>query len=446
MTKRDAHILIVDDDEAILFSARIWLKKFFSKVSILKNSKELLKTFTEDQYDVVLLDMNFRKGFEDGREGLYWMKEIRQLDPSVPVILMTAYGEVALAVEALREGATDFILKPWDNDKLYASVNMAVDMARKSRKLKQWEQAAHTDLNYQLHTSSVNMKEVMHNLRQVAPTDANVLLLGENGTGKYVMAEYLHQHSRRKNEPLIHIDIGSLSDSLFESELFGYRKGAFTDAKEDRPGKIEAAQNGTVFLDEIANLSMPLQAKLLTLIQNRTLCRLGETRQRPVDVRFIFATNTDLLQAVKAGRFRQDLYYRINTIELQLPALRDRKEDIIELSEYFLKKFSTKYRKASFSFNKKQEATLLSYSWPGNIRELEHCIERSVILSDNEFQLMINLAPETAMDKENLNLEQMESFLINKALRKHGGNISQAAEDLGLSRAALYRRMERYGL
>ncbi len=446
MNKRDAHILIVDDDEAILFSARIWLKKFFSKVSVLKKSKDLLRVFAEDQFDVILLDMNFRKGYEDGREGLYWMKEIKELDDSIPIILMTAYGEVSLAVEALREGATDFILKPWDNDKLYASVNMAVDMARKNRKLRQWEQVAHAGPHYLLQTASPKMEEVMRQLQQVAPTDANVLLLGENGTGKYVMAEYLHERSQRRNEPLVHIDLGSLSESLFESELFGYKKGAFTDASEDRPGKIESAQNGTIFLDEVSNLSLALQAKLLTLIQNRVLCRLGENRQRPVDVRFIFATNENLLRAVNEGRFRRDLYYRLNTVEIQLPALRDRREDILELGEYFLRKYASKYRKQGLAIAKQQELALMSYSWPGNIRELEHCMERSVILSENTLNVMISQPAVMDIDKENLNIEDMEHFLIKKALLKHRGNISQAADDLGLSRAALYRRMEKFGL
>lgn len=447
MRKKEAHILIVDDDEDILFSARVWLKKFFSQVSCLSKPAEILKFMTENQIDAVVLDMNFRKGFESGQDGLYWMNEIKTLEPQLPIILMTAYGEVELAVEALKNGASDFILKPWNNEKLYASVNLAVDISRKNRKLSQWENVNQKNSRYQLESHSPKMQEVLEQISKVAPTDANILLLGENGTGKYVLAESIHEQSERKNQPFVHIDLGSISESLFESELFGYKKGAFTDAHQDYTGKIENAQNGTVFLDEIGNLPLPLQTKLLSLIQNRKLSRLGETKERILDVRFIFATNENLKKAVAENRFRQDLYYRINTVEIQIPALRDRPEDIGLLAQYFLDRYKQKYHKPALELTDDIRASLVHFPWPGNIRELDHCLERSVILSnDSKLQLLIPQLEEQESTIVNLNIEEMEETLIRKALRKHTGNISLAAEDLGLSRAALYRRMEKFGL
>ncbi|WP_374459738.1 sigma-54-dependent transcriptional regulator [Chryseobacterium taeanense] len=447
MRKKEAHILIVDDDEDILFSARVWLKKFFTEVSCLSQPRNILKLMSEYQIDAVLLDMNFRKGFENGQDGLYWMQEIKALEPELPIILMTAYGEVELAVEALKNGASDFILKPWNNEKLYASVNLAVDISRKNKKLNQWENVSVKTNQYQLGTKSSVMEEVMDQVEKVSATDANVLLLGENGTGKYVLAERIHELSERKNQPFVHIDLGSLSENLFEAELFGYKKGAFTDAHQDYAGKIENAQNGTVFLDEIGNLPLHLQTKLLSLIQNRKLSRIGETKERLLDVRFIFATNENLKKAVSENRFRKDLYYRINTVELLIPALRERQEDIPDLADYFLEKYRQKYHKPKLILNGSLISELMNYSWPGNIRELDHCIERSVILSnDKNMKLLMPNDEESEKTVVNLNLEEMEEILIKKALKKHRGNISLAAEDLGLSRAALYRRMEKFEL
>ncbi|WP_394660649.1 sigma-54-dependent transcriptional regulator [uncultured Chryseobacterium sp.] len=447
MRKKEAHILIVDDDEDILFSARVWLKKFFTEVSCLSQPKNILKFLSEHQVDAVLLDMNFRKGFESGQDGLYWMKEIKTLEPQLPIILMTAYGEVELAVEALKSGASDFILKPWNNEKLYASVNLAVDISRKNRKLNQWESVSIKINQYQLETKSPAMQEVMGQIERVAATDANVLLLGENGTGKYVLAEHIHELSKRKNQPFVHIDLGSLSENLFEAELFGYKKGAFTDAYQDYAGKIENAENGTVFLDEIGNLPLHLQTKLLSLIQNRKLSRLGETKERMLDVRFIFATNENLKKAVSENRFRKDLYYRINTVELNIPSLKERQEDIPGLATYFLNRYKQKYHKTDLMLNEDLVSELVHYSWPGNIRELDHCIERSVILSHEKvLKLLMPQDEEPEKSITNLNIEDMEELLIKKALKKHRGNISLAAEDLGLSRAALYRRMEKFEL
>ncbi|KFF19565.1 sigma-54-dependent transcriptional regulator [Chryseobacterium sp. JM1] len=447
MRKKEAHILIVDDDEDILFSARVWLKKFFSEVSCLSQPTKVLKFIVEHQIDAVVLDMNFRKGFESGQDGLYWMNEIKTLEPQLPVILMTAYGEVELAIEGLKKGASDFILKPWNNEKLYASVNLAVDLSRKNKKLSQWENINQKSNQYQLESHSPKMQEILEQIKKVSPTDANILLLGENGTGKYVLAESIHEQSDRKNEPFVHIDLGSISENLFEAELFGYKKGAFTDAHQDYAGKIENTQNGTVFLDEIGNLPLQLQTKLLSLIQNRKLSRIGETKERMLDVRFIFATNENLKKAVAENRFRQDLYYRINTVEINIPALRERQEDITLLSTYFLDRYKQKYHKPNLELSENLLSQLKNYPWPGNIRELDHCIERSVILSnDKSLQLLMPQLEEQESTITNLNIEDMEEILIKKALKKHQGNISLAAEDLGLSRAALYRRMEKFGL
>ena len=444
MRKKEAGILIVDDDEDILFSARVWLKKFFTEVITINSPNKIITAIQNHQIDVILLDMNFRRGFEDGKEGLYWLSEIKEIDKDVPVILMTAYGEVELAVEALKNGATDFILKPWNNEKLYASVNLAVDISRKNKKLSQWENLQENAENYELQTQSPKMQQAINTIKKVAATDANLLLLGENGTGKFVMAEYIHQNSKRKNEPFVHIDLGSISENLFEAELFGYAKGAFTDAKTDKAGKIENADGGTVFLDEIGNLTPQLQQKLLTLIQTKKLSRIGETKERFPDVRFIFATNADLKKMISENTFREDLYFRINTVEVELPPLRERKEDIASLVEFFIKKYEKKYGKNNLKITNLEEVQ--NYHFPGNIRELEHSVEREIILSENE-NIKLSLS-HTASEEQitSLNLEEMEEKMIKNALKKHKGNITLAAEALGLTRASLYRRMEKFGI
>lgn len=444
MRKKEAGILIVDDDEDILFSARVWLKKFFTEVVTINSPNKIITALQNHQIDVILLDMNFRRGFEDGKEGLYWLSEIKEIDKDVPVILMTAYGEVELAVEALKNGATDFILKPWNNEKLYASVNLAVDISRKNKKLSQWENLQENAENYELQTQSPKMQEAINTIKKVAATDANLLLLGENGTGKFVMAEYIHQNSKRKNEPFVHIDLGSISENLFEAELFGYAKGAFTDAKTDKAGKIENADGGTVFLDEIGNLTPQLQQKLLTLIQTKKLSRIGETKERFPDVRFIFATNADLKKMISENTFREDLYFRINTVEVELPPLRERKEDIASLAEFFIKKYEKKYGKSNLKITNLEEVQ--NYHFPGNIRELEHSVEREIILSENE-NIKLSLSHSASEEQiTSLNLEEMEEKMIKNALKKHKGNITLAAEALGLTRASLYRRMEKFGI
>lgn len=368
MRKIDARIAIVDDDKSILYAAKLWLKQFFSEIILIDEPKEILPTLNENEIEVVLLDMNFRKGYENGKEGMYWLKEILATNPNIAVILMTAYGEVSLAVEALKNGATDFILKPWNNEKLFASVKMAVEMVRKNKKIERLEKSQkNTISDYFLSTKSPRMQATMNAIDKVAPTDANVLITGENGTGKYVMAEYIHKNSSRSEQPFVHIDLGSLSEGLFESELFGYAKGAFTDAKEHSMGKIEAAQGGTVFLDEIGNLPMHLQTKLLSVIQNRAVVRVGENKVRPLDIRFVFATNENLVQKIQEKAFREDLFYRINTVEIGIPPLRERLEDLEDLSHYFLEKFSKKYHRVGLKINDEQWREMRNYPWRGKL-------------------------------------------------------------------------------
>ena len=456
MRKKDATILIVDDDDDILFSARISLKKYFSEIITANNPKKISNHLTATTVDVVLLDMNYRIGFEDGKEGLYWLKHIKEISPETTVILMTAFGSVHIAVNAIKQGATDFILKPWKTEKLYGVVNAGVELARSKQKTtqlqtvqKQQDKDFHQQTEHIIGNSPA-MKSAVKLAQKVAPTDANILILGENGTGKYVFAKEIHLQSERKSYPFIHVDLGSLNENLFESELFGYAKGAFTDAQKDCLGRFELAKGGTIFLDEIGNLPLHLQSKLLTVIQNRKITRLGEGKERSLDVRIICATNAPIHTMVDKQTFRQDLLFRINTIELNLPPLRDRKEDIELLAHHFLKKLNQKYRKKIKGFTKEAIRGLHNYNWPGNIREIEHIVERAVIITDNNTILPEDLhfsSKKTTVNQENsLNLGETEKLLIQQALEKHHGVISRAAKDLGLTRAALYRRLEKHQL
>lgn len=456
MRKKEATILLVDDDDDILFSAKISLKKYFTEIRTANTPKKIGVFLTTSTIDVVLLDMNYRIGFEDGKEGLYWLKHIKEISPETTVILMTAFGSVDLAVEAIKQGATDFILKPWNTEKLYGIVNAGVELARSKRKAVQLEAIQKTK-NKDFHNqtehiigNSSAMQSAIKLAKKVAPTDANILILGENGTGKYVFAKEIHLLSERKNHPFIHVDLGSLNENLFESELFGYAKGAFTDAKKDTLGRFELAKGGTIFLDEIGNLPLHLQSKLLTVIQNRKITRLGEGNERAIDARIICATNAPIHQMVEEQTFRQDLLFRINTIELNLPPLRERTEDIELLANHFLKKLNQKYRKKITGFTKEAVIALKNYHWPGNIREIEHIVERAVIITDDSQIQPIDLHFSTKKFdvtlSDNLNLEDTEKLLIEQALQKHQGNISRAAKDLGLTRAALYRRLEKHQL
>jgi DNA-binding NtrC family response regulator len=399
--------------------------------------------------------MNFTKGDNDGREGLYWLTEIKHISSETQVILMTAYGDVELAVDAIKKGATDFVLKPWKNEKLLATLNTALQLKESNQKVKKFEQVkqvqdADDELKLQNFIGdSPAMQSVFNTIDKVGKTDANVLILGENGTGKTLVALALHKASMRNPEPFVHVDLGALNENLFESELFGHKKGSFTDAYQDKPGRFEVAKGGSLFLDEIGNLQLHLQAKLLTALQNRKFTRLGDTTEKNMDVRLVCATNMPIYKMVEENQFRQDLLYRINTVEIVLPPLRERLEDIPVLTEHFLKKAGKKYGKPHIYISKKGIEKLMNYHWPGNIRELEHTIERLIILTDSDVieANQINLSytqTSTSKQPKNLNLEEMEKYLIEKAIQKHSGNISKAAKDLGLTRAALYRRMEKY--
>lgn len=454
----DANVLVIDDDDDILLSAKLFLKQHFRQVVTCKSPKEINVLLSQNEVDIILLDMNYQKGASDGREGLYWLEHILSIDKDYVVILMTAYGNVELAVQAIKKGATDFILKPWENEKLYATLSSASRLRQSTKKVKKLEKI-HTSMQKDMARqfdhiigSSEPVKRLQHTLVKVAPTDANVLILGENGTGKQVFAYELHKHSLRRNGIFMHVDLGSLNENLFESELFGYAKGAFTDAKEDKPGRFELAEGGTIFLDEIGNLSLPLQAKLLSVIQNRTVNRLGESKERKINVRLITATNMPLNEMVSTGTFRQDLLFRINTVELLLPPLSHRGDDILLLAEHFLQSFSSKYHKSLQNFDSKAEQLLLNYQWPGNVRELQHVIERAVIMSDGlkisseDLQLSPQKFGGKTTMQTDMPLEDMEKLMVQKAIEKHKGNISRAASELGLTRAALYRRIEKFNL
>lgn len=454
----DANVLVIDDDDDILLSARLFLKQHFNQVVTCKSPKEINVLLSHNEIDIILLDMNYQKGASNGREGLYWLEHILSIDKDYVVILMTAYGNVELAVQAIKKGATDFILKPWENEKLFATLSAASRLRQSNKKVKKLEKI-HSSLQKDqarqfehIVGNSAPIKHLQNTLVKVAPTDANVLILGENGTGKQVFAYELHKHSLRKNHIFMHVDLGSLNENLFESELFGYAKGAFTDAKDDKPGRFELADGGTIFLDEIGNLSQPLQAKLLSVLQNRTVTRLGESKERKVNVRLITATNMPLHEMVTKGTFRQDLLFRINTVELLLPGLAQRGEDIILLANHFLHSFSTKYHKSLYKFEAKAENLLLGYHWPGNVRELQHVIERAVIMADGmeisagDLQLSPQKFGGNTVIQPEMGLEEMEKLMVQKAIDKHKGNISRAALELGLTRAALYRRIEKFDL
>ncbi|KVV16150.1 sigma-54 dependent transcriptional regulator [Flavobacterium sp. TAB 87] len=424
----------------------MFLKKYFETIFTLSNPKNVVDLLAQNTIDVVLLDMNYRIGFEDGKEGLYLLKEIKTLSPRTVVILMTAFGKVETAVEGLKSGAFDYILKPWENEKLLEVVKQAVQKSRKEQKKCDANNPA---LDFFIGTSDV-IKKVYAVADKVAKTDANVLILGENGTGKFVLSHYIFSQSERKESPFIHVDLGSLNNSIFESELFGYAKGAFTDAKVDTPGRFEMAQNGTIFLDEIGNVPLHLQSKLLQVIQTKTVTRLGEAKTRPLNVRIITATNLNLKEEVANKNFREDLYYRINTMEIILPPLRERDADKIPLADYLLQKMSIKYQREAITFDEKVFAAIEKHAWNGNIREMENRIERAVILCENNTITVSDLdLDQLTAYEENTNDHQLwsiEKNTVEKALLKNNNNISKTAEDLGLSRGALYRRLEKHNI
>lgn len=458
MLLSEAKILIIDDDVDVLSAAKLLLKRHAKLVDIEKNPQKLPFLVTNNDYNLILLDMNFTRDVNSGREGFHWLDRILDINPKTKVIMITAYGDIEMAIRAIKAGATDFVLKPWENDKLLNTIEAAlqsgasllaatgtVNEEKTKEDSKKGKPSADTII-----ASSDSMKQVLHTSERVAATDANVLVLGENGTGKTQLAKHIHQHSKRADKPFVTVDLGAISETLFESELFGHVKGAFTDAKEDRAGRFEEAKGGTIFLDEIGNLTLPLQAKLLTVIQERRVTRVGSNKPIPLDVRLICATNMNIEKMVEEKVFRQDLLYRINTIELDLPPLRERPEDIAVLADFYLKQFSKKYNRPVTDISSALIKKMQQYNWPGNIRELQHAIERAVILSQEKTlqpdDLFLKSSGGQASTATGFDLEDMEKTLIVKAMKRFNGNITDAARELGLSRAALYRRMEKYGL
>jgi two-component system, NtrC family, response regulator HydG len=451
-------ILIIDDDEDVLLAAKMLLKKHAHQVIIEQNPKKIPFLLNNDTYDVILLDMNFSKDITSGKEGFYWLNEILEREPSAVVIMITAFGDVEMAVKALKEGATDFVLKPWQNEKLLATISAAIKLKKSYKEVDRLEQTRkqlQADSNQPFRDiigNSQPMAEVFTLIEKVARTDANVLILGENGTGKELIARALHQKSLRHDKVFISVDMGAITETLFESELFGHKKGSFTDAKEDRAGRFEVANSGTLFLDEIGNLSMPLQSKLLTVLQRREVMRIGTNKPIPIDIRLVCATNMPIHEMVSENTFRQDLLYRINTVEIKLPPLRDRQEDIPLLTDHFIKMYCQKYRKPIKTIAANTIKRLQKYKWPGNIRELQHALERSIIMSDNnvltpdDFFFLNQMSDNQEKAADSFNLDDVEKMVIQKAITKHGGNISKAAKELGLTRASLYRRLEKHGL
>ncbi|MEM6358588.1 MAG: sigma-54 dependent transcriptional regulator [Bacteroidota bacterium] len=455
--KTNANILIVDDDRDVLETARMFLKQEFSSVDIEEDPEKIPGYFEIKDYDVILLDMNFKKGVNDGEEGFYYLSKIRELDPEVVVILITAYGEVDLAVKAIKNGASDFVLKPWKNQKLLGTISSALELRQSKKQVAQLKEtsqvlAKETSQEYEdFIGNSAAIKQVKSLINKVAKTDAEVLILGENGTGKELVARAIHNRSSRKDEVFINVDLGAITETLFESELFGHVKGAFTDAKQDKAGRFELGSKGTVFLDEIGNLSVPLQAKLLTVLQSKKVMRVGSGKEIPVYFRLVCATNMPLYDMVYDQQFRQDLLYRINTVEIRLPSLKERIEDIPLLTEHFLKLYKRKYQKPKLSIEKGVIEKLTRYQWPGNIRELQHAIERAVILSDQDIistvDLLINNAAPVKLEQGKAKtLDEAERDFILASLEANKGNVTKTAEILGLTRTALYRRMSKHGI
>jgi DNA-binding NtrC family response regulator len=456
--KTKGKILIVDDNEGILKSLSFILKQEFEEVTGIKNPAKFTSLLHSGSFDVILLDMNFSAGINTGNEGLFWLKEITKSDPDAVVILITAYGDIELAVKAMKEGATDFIQKPFDPVKLISTVKSALQLRMSKLQVsrlihKQKQLSADLDKSFiSLIAESAAMKTIMTTVRKVAPTDANVLILGENGTGKELIAREIHRQSKRADEVFISVDLGSLSETLFESELFGHVKGSFTGAGEDRKGRFETATGGTLFLDEIGNLPISMQSKLLTVLQNRYIIPVGSNKPVPIDVRLITATNKYLSEMIKDNLFREDLMFRINTIQIEIPPLNQRAEDIVLLTEHFLKIYGKKYGKSQLRISATAVEKLRKYEWPGNVRELQHMMENSVIMADDDIIKPENLHFSTSistgksLSDNSLNLNNIEKLTIKEALFKHKGNINQTAKELGITRKTLYSKIEKYDL
>ncbi len=451
MANKKGKILVVDDNAGIRSALKILLPVHFQEVETIPSPATLVNMLESFRPDVVLLDMNFNTSINTGNEGLYWASEIKKIVPDVEVVLFTAYADISLAVEGMKRGAFDFVVKPWDNEKLIDTLIAARDKARKAMKRDSKSAASADDgmTGGQMYWgTSAAMKDIRRTLDKIAPTDATVLITGENGTGKDVLAREIHAHSLRNDKPMVAVDAGAITETLFESELFGHVKGAFTDAHTDHVGKFEQANGGTLFLDEIGNIPLHLQAKLLRAIQSRSIIRVGGTEAKPVDIRLICATNMDLEQLVREGRFREDLYYRINTVHISLPALRERSEDIAPLAEMFMKGFAQKYHRPLEGIDEAAKRAMEQNAWNGNIRELQNCIEKAVIMSEGNILTLSDLqfAHCTKSPNTRLSSEPDEERLVRDAIERSGGNVSAAAKMLGVSRPTLYAKMKKYGL
>ncbi|MBU8892651.1 MAG: sigma-54 dependent transcriptional regulator [Bacteroidales bacterium] len=457
MSKKEGKILIIDDNKEVLTTLKLFLQYEFEEVTTLKNPNQIPEYLWKNNYDVILLDMNFSAGVSSGNEGIYWFNEIRKYDTDVVIVFITAYADVSLAVNTIKQGAFDFVMKPWDNDKLIATLKAAFTHCRSLKELKNSKNIQKTldeDLNKPFSNiigTSKSIKQVFSIIEKVAQTDANILLIGENGTGKELFARDIHRLSKRKDKIFLNIDMNTLSDSLFESELFGHVKGAFTDAKENRAGRFETASEGSLFLDEIGNLPLHLQSKLLTVLENREFVKVGESKPQKFDVRLICATNKNIEQLVFDGLFREDLLYRINTIKIEIPPLRKRSEDIVLIANHYLKIYSSKYEKGDLKFNQLALLKLKEHQWPGNIRELKHTIEKAVILSNkqliNETDLQLTSTTDFGIDlHKSMTLDEIEKHVISKTLIKHNGNLTKTAIELGIIRQTLYNKIKKYGI
>lgn len=453
MSLKNASVLIIDDDVDVLTAVRLLLKPEVKEVVTEKNPENIRALLADQSFDVILLDMNFNSSINTGNEGIYWLKKIREFKSDAAVIMITAYGDIDLAIRSLKEGAFDFVVKPWHNEKLLATISEAYKTKNARATGIRMTADSTSVIGNELIGESEVMQDIFYKIQKIAPTDANILILGENGTGKDLIAKAIHQHSLRANGPYIKVDVGALTETLFESELFGHRKGAFTDAREDRQGRFEAASGGTLFLDEIGNISLYQQAKLLTVLQNRQVTRLGTNTPVPIDIRLICATNVPMSELANEHRFRKDLIYRINTVEIVVPPLRKRGTDIIMLARHFSKLYSNKYLKPAMEFSQSAIDKLVHYHYPGNVRELQYAIERAVIMADgsvlDEGDLLFSPIETATVSQEEApqtNLSAVEKNTILRVIEKHNGNISKAAKELGITRTALYRRLNKYDI
>lgn len=448
MLLKNANILVVDDDTDVLTAMRLLLKSKVKDVVVEKNPGNIVSLISNTKFDIIILDMNFNGLINTGNEGIYWLNKIKEIDKAVSIILITAYGDLDLAIRSLKEGASDFLVKPWENSKLIESITDILNKKKSNTSKKAGVAITRTEILGE----SYAMNDVFLKIKKIAPTDANILILGENGTGKDLIAKSIHDNSLRKNKPFIKVDVGSLTASLFESELFGYKKGAFTDAKNDRPGRFEAADGGTLFLDEIGNISLQQQAKLLTILQNRKVTPLGSNKTIDVNIRLICATNLDIEFLADEANFRKDLIYRINTVEIIVPPLRDRDKDIILLAKHFITVYADKYLKSTFKLDDGFIEKLKSHYFPGNVRELQYALERAVIMADSDYLYKEDLVfspiekQGNNIGKADLKLETIEKNAILNVIEKNSGNISKSAKELGITRTALYRRLNKYGL